>query len=74
VSAQPVRLTLDSDIDARSLQCARENVARNDLKSRVRLVKTSPEEPLVPLSALGLDRYVLAVPSSGPSTDPNIKH
>lgn len=69
VSAQPVQLTLDSDIDARSLQCARENVARNDLKSRVRLVKTGPDEPLIPLSTLSLDRCVLPVPLFDASTD-----
>lgn len=48
-----------SEIDERSLQYARENVARNNLKTSVRLVKTKPNDPLIPLGALGLDRCVL---------------
>ncbi|KAI9715566.1 MAG: hypothetical protein M1812_005870 [Candelaria pacifica] len=44
-----------TDIDDKSLQYARENIARNDFKSRIRLLKTTPEGPLIPLKALGLE-------------------
>ncbi|SLM34640.1 duf890 domain protein, partial [Lasallia pustulata] len=44
-----------TDIDDKSLHYARTNVARNNLTSRIRLLKTSPTDPLIPLDALGLD-------------------
>lgn len=52
------------DIDDKSLHYARTNVARNNLNSRIRLLKTLPTDPLIPLDALGLDQYVLSACSS----------
>ncbi|KAI9696737.1 MAG: hypothetical protein M1836_005099 [Candelina mexicana] len=44
-----------TDIDDKSLYYARENIARNNLNPRIRLLKTTPEDPLIPLQALGLE-------------------
>ncbi|MCJ1300858.1 hypothetical protein MMC08_003657 [Hypocenomyce scalaris] len=43
------------DIDAKSLQYARLNIHNNNLAPRIRLLKTLPTDPLIPLAALGLD-------------------
>lgn len=49
----------DPDIDDKSLHYARANIARNNLGSHIRLLKTLPTDPLIPLDALGIDQYVL---------------
>ncbi|KAI9816301.1 MAG: hypothetical protein M1827_001903 [Pycnora praestabilis] len=44
-----------TDIDERSLHYARGNVAYNDLKSRIRLMRSAPDGELIPLNGLGLE-------------------
>ncbi|KAK2871741.1 hypothetical protein FQN49_002879 [Arthroderma sp. PD_2] len=38
-----------TDIDEKNLKYARENVARNNLQSRIQVVETTPKGPLIPL-------------------------
>ncbi|KAI9849376.1 MAG: hypothetical protein M1838_000181 [Thelocarpon superellum] len=45
-----------TDIDEKSIRYAQENVARNSLKSRIKIVKTTPSGPLLPLDMIGLER------------------
>jgi 23S rRNA (adenine1618-N6)-methyltransferase len=42
-----------TDIDDKSFAFAQRNVASNDLDSRIRLHKAAPQDPLLPLDALG---------------------
>ena len=44
-----------TDIDEKSLQYAKQNIIRNDLKPRIRPLLASPEDPLIPLERLGLE-------------------
>ncbi|KAI9839098.1 MAG: hypothetical protein M1837_002237 [Sclerophora amabilis] len=44
-----------TDIDDNSLQTAQKNVENNKFQSRVRLVKTSIEDALIPLGSIGID-------------------
>jgi 23S rRNA A1618 N6-methylase RlmF len=53
-----VRPNTRPDIDEKNIKSARENVTRNKLKSRVRIVKTKADDPLIPLKAIGVERYV----------------
>ena len=43
-------------MDAKSFAFAQRNVASNDLDSRIRLHRVSPQDPLLPLDALGARR------------------
>jgi 23S rRNA (adenine1618-N6)-methyltransferase len=45
-----------SDIDTHSLDDAQRNVDDNKLSSRIKLRLSSPEDPLIPLDKLGIDR------------------
>lgn len=45
-----------TDIDAHSLSHAQQNVEANNLTERIKLHSTSPEEPLIPLETLGVER------------------
>ncbi len=47
-----------TDVDEKNIEYARENVAKNGLKSRVRIVKTTQEDPLIPLKTISVERYV----------------
>jgi 23S rRNA (adenine1618-N6)-methyltransferase len=45
-----------TDIDDLSLQYAESNIEDNSLESRIRLHKSTPDGPLLPLDALGIER------------------
>lgn len=47
-----------ADIDEKNLTFARSNIIQNSLKSRIRPFQTKPNDPLIPLDAIGLERYV----------------
>jgi hypothetical protein len=47
-----------ADVDEKNIEYARDNVARNELKSRIRVVKTTPDDPLIQLKAIGAEKYV----------------
>lgn len=56
-SCPPLQLTQSLlDIDDKSLQYAQANVDRNNLKSRVKILKTTPDGPLLPWDSLGVER------------------
>jgi len=44
-----------TDIDDKNLEYAKRNIVANDLRSRVRPLKTAPKDPLIPLDALGIE-------------------
>jgi len=48
----------DADIDEQSLQFANRNVLENGLQTRVKLLQTQSNGPLVPLDILGVQKYV----------------
>ncbi|ORY18921.1 hypothetical protein BCR34DRAFT_472566 [Clohesyomyces aquaticus] len=45
-----------TDIDKKSLECAKKNLALNNLHPRTRAVRTTALHPLIPLKDLGVDR------------------
>lgn len=45
-----------TDIDAHSLTHAQHNIDSNNLTKRIRLTRTKPSDPLIPLSKLGVSR------------------
>ena len=45
------------DIDAKSIQFAIKNVAMNNLQSRIQILTTVKEGPLLPLNLFQIDRY-----------------
>ncbi|MCJ1282209.1 hypothetical protein MMC26_001532 [Xylographa opegraphella] len=47
--------TTSDNIDDTNLEYARRNIVANHLKSRVRPLKTDPNDPLIPLDTLGID-------------------
>jgi 23S rRNA (adenine1618-N6)-methyltransferase len=51
-------LTVTSDIDEKSLKFARQNVQKNGLQSRIKLLKTQFSDPLLPLDKVGFEKYV----------------
>ena len=51
----------DPDIDEKSIQFAKKNVQENGLQNRIKLLQTKPDEPLLPLDNMGIERYVLFV-------------
>jgi hypothetical protein len=55
--AASLPLTAFLDIDAKSLKYAQENVSRNDLRARIRLLNSDPAGPLIPLDHMRMDRY-----------------
>ncbi|KAI4105235.1 MAG: hypothetical protein LQ339_003566 [Xanthoria mediterranea] len=50
-----------TDIDEKNLSYARQNILANNLKSRIRPLLTDPNDPLIPLDALGLDRITFTI-------------
>ncbi|KAI4115760.1 MAG: hypothetical protein LQ338_007815 [Usnochroma carphineum] len=42
-------------IDDKNISYARQNILRNNLQSRIRPLHTKPEDPLIPLDALGIE-------------------
>ena len=48
----------DVDIDEKNLTYARSNIIQNNLKSRIRPFQTKPNDALIPLDAIGLERHV----------------
>ncbi|KAI9819314.1 MAG: hypothetical protein M1832_004019 [Thelocarpon impressellum] len=54
-SQRPKWMFAGTDVDEKSLQYARENIARNGLETRVKLVRSEPDSPLIPLDLLGLE-------------------
>ncbi|KAH7171425.1 hypothetical protein EDB81DRAFT_710229 [Dactylonectria macrodidyma] len=44
-----------TDIDARSLEYARKNVALNNLQDRINVVQRKPQDSVIPLDDLGID-------------------
>jgi tRNA G37 N-methylase Trm5 len=51
------RLTCSlQDTDEKSLQYAKVNVGLNKLTSRIKLLKTDPDGPLIPLDAIGCEQ------------------
>lgn len=46
----------DTDIDEKNMNYAKRNIVQNSLKSRIRPLKTKPNDPLIPLDAFGLKR------------------
>lgn len=47
------------DIDDESLEYARKNITSNQLKSRIKPIKTTLEGPLIPLEEIGMERYLI---------------
>lgn len=45
-----------TDVDAKSFSSAARNLALNSLMTRTKLLQTMPDSPLIPLSALGVER------------------
>ena len=45
-----------TDIDAHSISHARHNIAANNLTTRITLTQTTPSDPVIPLSKLGVQR------------------
>ncbi|KAI4196152.1 MAG: hypothetical protein LQ350_006736 [Teloschistes chrysophthalmus] len=45
-----------TDIDPKNHHFATQNIARNNLTSRIRPLLTKPEDPFLPLDALGIER------------------
>ncbi|KAL7923110.1 hypothetical protein ACQKWADRAFT_291253 [Trichoderma austrokoningii] len=46
---------ISTDIDAKSLECAKNNVKLNDLESRIRVIGRNPDDALIPLDDLKMD-------------------
>ena len=53
-----VLLISSLDIDDKNMQYARRNIIHNNLKSRIRPLQTTTKSPLIPLDALGIERWV----------------
>ncbi|KAI4255930.1 MAG: hypothetical protein L6R42_006484 [Xanthoria sp. 1 TBL-2021] len=51
-------IILVQNIDEKNLSYARQNILANNLKSRIRPLLTKPNDPLIPLDALGLEKYI----------------
>ncbi|KAL8846883.1 MAG: hypothetical protein Q9221_008049 [Calogaya cf. arnoldii] len=49
------------DIDEKNLSYARQNILANNLKSRIRPLHTKPNDPLIPLDALGLENITFTI-------------
>ncbi len=46
----------NGDIDEKNMHYAKQNILKNNLKSRIRPLQTKPTDPLIPLKAFGLNR------------------
>ena|SRR5438876_657018 len=55
----PSARTNSTDIDTKSIESATNNIHLNNLESRIRIVTTIPEGPLLPLNLLQIERYPL---------------
>ena len=51
---------LSIDIDSQNIETAEKNVSQNDLQSRIRIIKTEPEDRLIPLrtTVIPLEKWV----------------
>ncbi|KAL8761549.1 MAG: hypothetical protein Q9184_002343 [Pyrenodesmia sp. 2 TL-2023] len=58
-----------TDIDDKNISYARQNILRNDLRTGIRPLHTKPEDPLIPLDALGIESidFTLTNPPFYPS-------
>lgn len=45
------------DIDEKSFEFAKRNIKANEMQNRIKVLKMRAEDPLIPLDALGLERY-----------------
>ncbi|KAK0513586.1 hypothetical protein JMJ35_003950 [Cladonia borealis] len=54
-SQRPKWKFVATDVDEKNIEYARSNVIRNNLKPRIRPLRTKPTDPLIPLDALGLE-------------------
>ena len=52
------RVNCATDIDEKNLEYARSNIIQNNFKPRIRPLQTKPTDSLIPLDALGLERYL----------------
>ncbi|KAI9793251.1 MAG: hypothetical protein M1816_000672 [Peltula sp. TS41687] len=61
----------DGDIDAKNLNYAQQNVALNNLKARIKIIKSTAQSLLIPIDALGLDSidFTMCNPPFYESTD-----
>ncbi|GKT59700.1 DUF890 domain-containing protein [Colletotrichum tofieldiae] len=50
-----------TDIDSKSLACAKKNVELNDLHNRISVVARTPQDRLVPLDEIGVDKLSFAM-------------
>lgn len=49
---------VETDIDDKNIQFAQNNVSKNGLEPRIRVIKTEPSAPLIPLDTrISLERY-----------------
>lgn len=55
--SQGTRVNFATDIDEKNIEYARSNIIRNNLKPRIRPLLTKSTDSLIPLDALGLERY-----------------
>ncbi|CAO1600216.1 hypothetical protein XANCAGTX0491_003917 [Xanthoria calcicola] len=53
--------TQKTDIDEKNLSYGRQNILANNLESRIRPLLTDPNDPLIPLDALGLNRITFTI-------------
>lgn len=51
-------LMTNGDIDEKNMHYAKQNILKNNLKSRIRPLQTKPTDPLIPLKAFGLNRWL----------------
>jgi tRNA1(Val) A37 N6-methylase TrmN6 len=45
------------DIDNRNISSSRKTISDNKLEDRVTIIKTKPNDPLIPIDKLDVDRY-----------------
>lgn len=62
LTLDPKNITCIADIDDKSLQFARLNVEANALKTRIKLLQTQSDGPLLPLDAMGFEKYAPRMP------------
>lgn len=49
---------IHGDIDEKNMRYAKQNILKNNLKSRIRPLQTKPTDPMIPLKVFGLNRYL----------------
>jgi 23S rRNA (adenine1618-N6)-methyltransferase len=48
---------MNSDVDEKSMQFAKQNVNSNGMQKRVKLLQTQKSDRLLPLDTMGFDKY-----------------